>query len=533
MTRLSERAVSRPETLTATVAAAGIVQLPTAAIVVALPTIHAEFGTSIAELQWTVTAFMIPFASFLIAAGRLADIFGRRRALLAGAALFAAGSALAAAAPGVEVLIGGIALSGAGGALLMPSSMSILTNVFTDARRGTAIGMWGAATELVSGIGVLVGGVLTGALDWRWIFVVCIAFAILIAILALRGSPESRDPSAPRAVDLRGVALSVTGLTALTLALIQGASWGWGSPAIIGLLIGAALLLGAFAVAERRARFPIVDFTFFRHRNFAASTIVIFVLDFSFGALLFFLPLYFQEILGYSPTEVGVLLLPLTGLMVVGSPLGGRIAARVGPRPPIGVGLALMATAVFWISTLSLQTDYGELLVPTAMMGLGVGVSLTPMNLAAMNAISRDHAGAAAGLLVTLSGLGATLGVAVTGALFNELDTQRTVTLVGESGVSIDRDQAQSLDGVLAGAQDATQTLDRIAGSHAHAAREAIREAFVSALGTSLKISAGLILVGLLLSMVLMRRSSPADARAVPPVVGSPTPRPAPRGITG
>ena len=529
---MSERAVSRPQTLTATVAAAGIVQLPTAAIVVALPTIHGEFGTSIAELQWTVTAFMIPFSAFLVAAGRLADIFGRRRVLVIGTTVFAIGSALAAAAPDIELLIAGIALAGTGGAMMMPSSMSVLTNVFTDARRGTAIGMWGAATELVSGIGVLVGGVLTGQLDWRWIFIVCIAFAVLIAVLALRGSPESRDPSAPRSVDFLGVALSVSGLTALTLALIQGASWGWGSAAVVGLLVGAALLLVSFAFAERRASYPIVDFSFFRHRNFAGSTIVIFVLDFSFGAMLFFLPLYLQEVLGYSPTEVGALLLPLTGLMVVGSPLGGRVAARVGPRPPIAVGLAMMAVAVFWISSLSLKTDFSELWVPTAMMGFGVGFALTPMNLAAMNAISRDHAGAAAGLLVTLSGLGATLGVAVTGALFNELNTERTITFVEERGVSIDRDQAQALDGVLAGADGATQTLHQIAGDQAHAAREAVREAFVSALGTSLKISAGLILLGLILSMALMRKSSPADAAPVPPVPGAPTPRPAPRRAT-
>ena len=516
-------------TLTAVVAAAGIVQLPTAAIVVALPTIHGEFGTSIAELQWTVTAFMIPFSAFLIAAGRLADIFGRRRALLIGTAMFGGGSVLAAAAPGIVALIVGIALAGAGGALIMPSSMSILTNVFTGERRGTAIGMWGAATELVSGVGVLVGGVLTGALDWRFIFVVCAAFAATIAGLALRGSPESRDPDAPRQVDLGGVALSASALTALTLALIQGTSWGWGSPAVIALLVAAPILFGAFVLNERRAANPIIDFSFFRRRNFAGSMAVIFVLDFSFGALLFFLPLYLQEILDYSPTEVGVLLLPLTGLMVLGSPLGGAIAARVGPRIPIGVGLTLMAGAVFWISELSLATDYGDLVVPSAMMGLGVGLALTPMNLAAMNAVSRHHAGAASGLLVTLSGLGATLGVAVTGAMFNGLNAERTVDDVGEAGVRITRDQAEQLDGVLAGASGATKTLDRIAGSDSKAVEEAVREAFVSSLGTSLKISAGLILVGLLLSLILIRRSTPVDAQPVPPVPGPPTPRPAPR----
>jgi MFS family permease len=163
--------------------------------VVAIPTIHSEFGASIAELQWTVTAFYIPFASLLIASGRIADIFGRRLTFFIGAALFAAGSLAAAVAPDVDVLIAGIAVSGIGGALLMPSSMAILTSVFTGTGRGMAVGMWGAATELISGVGVVVGGVLTDKLDWRWIFVVNIVVAAVIVLLALRGSPESRDPT--------------------------------------------------------------------------------------------------------------------------------------------------------------------------------------------------------------------------------------------------------------------------------------------------------------------------------------------------
>lgn len=466
---------ARTQTLVAMVAAAGIVQLPTAAIVVALPTIHAEFNTSLAELQWTVTAFYIPFAALLIAAGRLADVFGRRRMLFLGATLFAVGSAIAGAAPDAQLLILGIALSGIGGALLMPSSMSLLTNVFTGARRGFAIGMWGAATELVSGIGVLLGGILTGQLSWRWIFAVNIAFSILIVFLAWRGTPESRDPTAPRRVDIPGALLTATGLTAITLALIQGAAWGWGSPAIIALLIGGVGMFVVFAIVERRTENPLIDFDFFKHRNFTGATTTIFVIDFSFGALLFFLPAYFQDILGYMPTETGVLLLPLTGLMVLASPLGGRIAGRVGPRPPIVIGLTLMLVAICWISTLTLETGYSDLWAPTAIMGFGIGLSLTPMNLAAMNAVSRHHAGAASGILVTLSGLGATLGVAVTGAIFGELQTQRTVDFVGDSGVTIGRDQAQELEGVLAGTPGAKHALDQLSGSDTSGVEHAVR----------------------------------------------------------
>ncbi|HEX6117555.1 MAG TPA: MFS transporter [Solirubrobacterales bacterium] len=518
------RKLSRSQTLVAVVGAAGIVQLPTAAIIVALPTIHAEFNASIAELQWTVTAFYIPMTALLIAAGRIADIFGRKRMFLIGAALFAIGSVIAAAAPTAEVLIGGIALSGVGGGFLMPSSMSILTNVFTGARRGTAIGLWGAATELVSGVGVVIGGVLTGELDWRWIFVLSAAIVAIVGVLAIRGAPESSDPKAVREVDVPGVALLATALTALTLALIQGATWGWGSTAIIALLAGAVLLFAAFALFEHRSSHPIIDFEFFGRRNFAGATIVIFCLDFSFGALLFFLPLYFQEILGYDPVEAGVLLLPLTGLMVLGSPLGGRVAAKVGPRPPIVIGLASMAVGVFWISTLDLNTTFSDLIIPTSMMGFGVGFSLTPMNLAAMNAVSRNHAGLASGMLVTLSGLGATLGVAVTGALFNDLNIDRTREQIGsDTGVTITESQAEDLDGVLAGADDATKTLDGIVGrSEKPQAETAIREAFVSALGTALKISAGLVLLGLVLTVLLMRRQDPVDDEL--PAVPTPPP---------
>jgi EmrB/QacA subfamily drug resistance transporter len=514
--------------MVAMVIAAGIVQLPTAAIVVALPTIHSEFDAAIGELQWTITAFYIPFAALLIASGRLADLFGRRRLLLIGSATFAVGSTLATAAPDVQVLIAGIALMGIGGSMLMPASMSLLTNLFTGARRGLAIGYWGAATELISGIGVLVGGVLTGELSWRWIFVVNIVFAAVLALLALRNTPESRDPTATRKVDMPGALLVATGLTAITLALIQAATWGWGSAVIIALLAGGLVAFCAFVAVERRSPHPILDFGFFRHRNFTGATTTIFVIDFSFGAVLFFLPLYLQEILGYSPIETGALLLPLTGLMVIASPLGGRVTARTGPRPPIAVGLALMALAILWISELSVDTDYADLWAPTAIMGFGIGLALTPMNLAAMNAVSRDRAGAASGLLVTLSGLGATLGVAVTGAVFSELQENRTVEYAGDHGVAITHEQASDLDGLLAGAPGAEHTLDQIAGrGKAQAVEGATREAFVSALGTALKLSGVLVVVGFVLAIALMRRRDPSERPEVP--VGSATPRPAPR----
>src|SRR4051794_4869988 len=242
MEAAGEAPASRPLTLWAAVAAAGIVQLPTSAIVVALPVIHGQFNASMAELQWTFVAFYIPFTAILIACGRLSDIFGRRRMLLLGTALFAGGSVVAALAGGTEVLIAGIAITGAAGAMMMPSSLAMLTNLFTGESRGLAIGLWGAATELISGVGVLVGGVLTGQISWRWIFWVDVAVAVIIAFLALRGGRESRDPTAPRSVDYAGVGVTAAALTCLTLALNEGSGWGWGSAQTVLLFAASAVL---------------------------------------------------------------------------------------------------------------------------------------------------------------------------------------------------------------------------------------------------------------------------------------------------
>jgi hypothetical protein len=189
-----------------------------------------------------------------------------------------------------------------------------------------------------------------------------------------------------------------------------------------------------------------------------------------------------------------------------------------------------MLISIYWISTLDLSTTYSDLWAPTAIMGFGIGLALTPMNLAAMNAVSRDHAGAASGILVTLSGLGATLGVAVTGAIFGELQTQRTVDLVGDQGVTVGRETALQLEGVLSGTPGAQHALDKLAGSDTSGIQHAVSEAFVSALGTSLKISAALVLVGIVLAVALLRKSEPADATPIAELAPSITPRPAPHG---
>lgn len=523
----NEIPVGPRRTLLATVTAAGVAQLPTAAIVVALPAIHNEFGTSLETLQWTVTAFLIPYAALMIAAGRAADCFGRRLVLVLGTAVFTIGSAVSAAAPDGPILIAGITIAGAGAAAMIPSSMSVITDVFRDSRRALAIGLWGGATEFVSGVGILMGGALTSGLGWRSIFIACAVIAVGIAYFALTATPESRDPAAPSRIDYLGAAVSAFFLAVLSLALIQGPSWGYTAMSTLTLFLLSAVSIGVFIAVELRAEYPIIEFGLLRRRNFAGSMVVIFALDFSLGALLFFLPLYFQEVESYSAIKTGLVLLPLTGLMVLGSPLGGRIAAAVGPRPPIVVGLALMAYGVVVLSRITVDTSLSQLWLPTSLIGFGTGLALTPMNLAAMNAVSRDKAGAAAGLLVTLSGLGATLGVAVTGSMFNELQARQTAADLHERGLPATESQARDLAGLLADTPAASAVIDKSLGLSAPEATTIVKEAFVSALASSMLISAGLIVVSIALTIGLMRREEPADNEIARSAGVSPV-RPAP-----
>jgi predicted MFS family arabinose efflux permease len=339
-------------------------------------------------------------------------------------------------------------------------------------------------------------------------------------------TPESRDDKASRRIDYAGAVVSAFLLSVLSLALIQGPSWGFTDPSTLALFGMTVLAAVAFVVIEVRAKFPIIDFSLLKRRNFSGSMIVIFALDFSLGALLFFLPLYFQEMLSYSAMWTGVVLLPLTALMVIGSPLGGKIAGKLGPRPPIVVGLAIMAVGIFQLARITTETTMSQLWLPTALIGFGTGLALTPMNLAAMNAVERERAGAASGLLVTLSGLGATLGVAITGAMFNELQATKIAELLADRGRNVTEAQARALSGLLADTPTAQTTLEQTVQLSSAEAMSVVREAFVSALGTSLLVSAVLVGAAMLLSLLIMRSergSGAADTVAVgaPPFRGA------------
>lgn len=337
--------------------ASGITSVPNAAIPLALPTIHRHFNASLTELEWIVTGYLLAYSSLMIAAGRFADIFGRVRLLTWGTVLFAAASVPAALAGNPTVLIVSLVGVGIGGAVLTPASLAIVTQGFRGKSRGMAVGVWGGASALFSGIAPAIGGVFTQEASWRWILWLNVIVGALI-LLGVRRAAESFDEEATRHVDITGIALSVTGLGALTLAFNEAPTpWSFSSASfVLAVVAGFALLVG-FGLIERRLRDPLIDLAMFAGRNVTGANVVLFALNFAFGAVLFFLPLYLEEQIGYGALKAGLLLLPLSIPMMLAMPLGGRVFERVGPLPPIIVGMALSGLAMVLLGTSRRRRD--------------------------------------------------------------------------------------------------------------------------------------------------------------------------------
>jgi MFS family permease len=374
-----------------------MIMLDNTVVNVALPSIQKDLHASISGLEWTINGYTLSFAVLLATGGRLGDIFGRRRMFLFGVVIFTLSSATAGFAP---------------------DATSIITNAFPASERGKAMGMWAGVSALALAVGPVLGGFLTEHVSWRAIFYLNIPVAIGAVTAALFAVRESRDTSVGREVDYAGVAALTTGLTALILALVEGNSWGWGSGGIIALLAGAVIGLGAFVAIEQRVKVPMVDFSLLSDRNFLGAVVVALIVSFAMLGVFFFLALYMQDILRYSPLEAGVRFLPST-LMIVGvAPLAGRLSDRYGPRWLIAGGLAIVAASLYSFSGIAVDSGYLDLLPGFMLLGIGIAMTMSPMTSAAMNAVPVQKAGIASGVLSMFRMVGGSLGVAVTGAIF-------------------------------------------------------------------------------------------------------------------
>jgi EmrB/QacA subfamily drug resistance transporter len=395
-----------------------MIMLDNTVVNVALPSIQRDLHASISGLEWTINGYTLSFAVLLATGGRLGDIFGRRRMFLCGVVIFALTSATAGLAASSTDLVISRVVQGVGAALMMPATLSIITDAFPASERGKAMGMWAGVSALALAVGPVVGGFLTEHVSWRAIFYLNIPVAIGAVSASLFAVRESRDPTVGREVDYAGVAALTAGLAALILALVEGNEWGWGSTEIIALLASSVVALAAFVAIELRVKTPMVEFHFFSDRNFLGAVVVALIVSFSMLGVFFFLALYMQDILRYSPLEAGVRFLPST-LMIVGvAPVAGRLADRFGPRWLITAGLGIVAASLYSFSGIAVDSSYLDLLPGFMLLGIGIALTMSPMTSAAMNAVAVEKAGIASGVLSMFRMVGGSLGVAVTGAIF-------------------------------------------------------------------------------------------------------------------
>jgi EmrB/QacA subfamily drug resistance transporter len=481
-------------TLAAMCFALFMIMLDNTVVNVALPSIQRDLGASLSGLEWTVNIYTLTFAVLLVTGGRLGDILGRRRMVLFGVVVFALSSAAIGLAPDQGWLVAGRAIQGIGAAFMMPATLSIITVTFPPEERGKAIGTWAGVSALALAIGPVVGGALTEYVSWRAIFFLNLPVAVGAVIVTLFAAQESRDETSRHSIDWPGIAAISTGLTALVLALIEGNSWGWGSIEIVALLITAAVGLAGFALVEQRVREPMVDFTLFRSASFLGANMVGFIVSFAMLAMFFFTALYMQNILGYSAIEAGVRFLPSTLMIVLIAPLAGRLADRIGPRPPMVAGLSLVTLALFLQTRIDLHTGYGLLLPAFVLMGIGMALVMSPMSTAAMNAVEPQKAGVGSGILSMSRMVGGTFGVAALGALFQHIARSDIAHSLAGTGVSAA--QQERLVASLGTASDGSN-MPAVAADAAH-------NAFIHALASGMWLSAGVAALGAVLAFLLI-----------------------------
>jgi EmrB/QacA subfamily drug resistance transporter len=478
-----------------------MIMLDNTVVNVALPTIQKDLGASISGLEWTINGYTLSFAVLLATGGRLGDIFGRRRMFLFGVVIFALSSATAGFAPDATALVISRVVQGVGAALMMPATLSIITDAFPAGERGKAMGMWAGVSALALAVGPVLGGFLTEHVSWRAIFYLNIPVAVGAVTAALFAVRESRDTSVGREVDYAGVAVLTAGLTALILALVEGNSWGWGSTEIVLLLGTAALALPAFVFVEGRVKAPMVQFDLLSDRNFLGAVVVALIVSFAMLGVFFFLALYMQDILHYSPLEAGVRFLPSTVMIVGVAPVAGRLSDRFGPRWLIAGGLLIVAASLFSFSSIAVDSSYLDLLPGFMLLGIGIAMTMSPMTSAAMNAVPVQKAGIASGVLSMFRMVGGSLGVAVTGAIFQGLVSSKLDTLLAGSGVTAA--QRAEVSSQLGGGS--TEPIQGVGPAQARQVIAAGREAFVYALGHAMSVSAAVALVGAVVGATAIR----------------------------
>ena len=395
-----------------------MVSLDNLVVTTALPVIKASLAASLSQLEWTVNAYTLTFAVLLLTGAALGDRFGRKRVFMAGVTVFTGGSAAAALAPNGDLLIVARAIQGLGAAIVLPLTLTLLSAAVPAARRGLALGLWGAISGLAIAVGPLVGGAIVEGLSWQWIFWLNVPLGIILVPLAGRLLVESRGPDS--ALDLPGLGLASSGMFALVWGLIHGNDQGWTSAGIVGSFAAAAVLLTAFIAWEARAASPMLPLRFFRNRAFSAANAVSLMMSFGLFGSIFLLAQFFQIVQHYSPLEAGLRTLPWTAMPIFVAPIAGVLSDRIGGRPLLVAGMVLMSVGLSWIASVSSPTtDYLRLVPAFVLAGTGMSLFFAPTANLVLSAVRPEEEGRASGANNTIREIGGVFGVAVLASVFS------------------------------------------------------------------------------------------------------------------
>jgi EmrB/QacA subfamily drug resistance transporter len=415
----------KPLILASLLLAAFVINLDTTIVNVALPSLVRQLRASNSQLQWVVDAYNLVFAGSVLAAGSLSDRFGRKGMLIAGLSVFGLASVAGGLMNSPGQLIAARAVMGLGAAMVFPSTLSLISNVFTErGERARAIGLWGAITGAAIALGPIVGGWLLQVSDWRSIFFAMAPIAAVAAALAVRFVPASRDPSAPR-IDRAGFVLSSAAVALLVYTIIEAPSHGWGATRTIAGFVLTAIAGTAFVAWERRTEHPMLDVHLFRNPRFTAASASVAISFFALSGFIFLVTQLFQFLRGYAPLSTGVRLLPVATCVAIASILGARLAVRVGTKLVVAAGLFLMSAFYLWVSTSSITTTYATVAAQMVVLGTGMGLTSAPATEAIIGVVPKAKAGVGSAINDAMRLLGGTLGVAVMGSVYASLYASR------------------------------------------------------------------------------------------------------------
>jgi EmrB/QacA subfamily drug resistance transporter len=395
-----------------------MVMIDQTVVSVALPTMQRDLGLSSAGVQWVVNAYLLSLAVLVAFGGRLADLLGAERTFRAGTIVFVLASALCGFAQGEAWIIAARGLQGLGAAMMTPSTGAVIVNTFDPRERGKAMGIYTGISMVFLALGPLVGGLLTANVTWRAVFYVNLPIGFAVIAAAHFTLPHRARPRIPRgAIDWTGIPLLMGGLGALVLGLMQGQTWGWGSPGVLTLLACAAVLIPVFLWWEGRAHAPLVQLSLYRIQNFGADSAILAGVQFALVGASVFGAVWSQQVLGFSVTHAGVAMLPLTLSLLVVAPLAGRIYDRLGPRPLLAEGSLLICAGLAWLAWHLPQRDYTVLIPGYIAMGAGIGLTISPGTTDALGAAAPGERSQASGIVQTVRQVGAAVGIAVLGAI--------------------------------------------------------------------------------------------------------------------